>query len=235
MRPGEPKGGDGMAPKVNPPPGSQNPPRITGAILAGGYSRRLGQDKALVPLLGKPLVRWVAEALAPVAPECWLITNHPREHLALGLPLVTDLWPFQGPAGGLLTALFYARAPWLLAAAVDNPFLAPEVVAELTARAARTSRPAVVCQSPWGLEPFPGLYHVRLLPQLTTFLQSDRRPTRFLSVCRPEIIPPETVTQLDPEGRSFFNLNTPEDLAWAADWLAQEGGETGGQRRVHLR
>ena len=117
--------------------------------------------------------------------------------------------------------------PWVLAAAVDNPFLAPELVAELAARAARTSRPAVVCQSPWGLEPFPGLYAVRLLPQLTAFLKSDRRPTRFLSVCRPEIIPPEAVLQLDPEGRSFFNLNTPEDLARATAWLNQGAGAAG--------
>ena len=217
--------------------GTHNHPQLTGAILAGGYSRRLGQDKATLPLLGKPLVRWVAEALAKVSAECWLITNHPRDHLPLGLPLVTDLWPFQGPAGGLLTALFYARTPWVLAAAVDNPFLAPELVAELAARAARTSRPAVVCQSPWGLEPFPGLYAVRLLPQLTAFLKSDRRPTRFLSVCRPEIIPPEAVLQLDPEGRSFFNLNTPEDLARATTWLHQGAGAAGplGGGRVRLR
>jgi molybdopterin-guanine dinucleotide biosynthesis protein A len=207
--------------------GTPTQPPLTGAILAGGYSRRLGQDKASLPLLGKPLVRWVAEALAPVAPECWLITNHPRRHLALGLPLVTDLWPFQGPAGGLLTALFYAPTPWVLATAVDQPCLAPEMLAELTARAARTTRLAVVCQSPWGLEPFPGLYQVRLLLQLESFLRRDRRPTRFLSVCRPEIIPPEAVLRLDPEGRSFFNLNTPEDLARAIAWLTQPPGRAG--------
>jgi len=205
-------------------PGTPTQPPLTGAILAGGYSRRLGQDKASLPLLGKPLVRWVAEALAPVAPECWLITNHPRRHLALGLPLVTDLWPFQGPVGGLLTALFYAPTPWVLAAAVDQPCLVPEVLAELAARTTRTTRPAVVCQSPGGLEPFPGLYQVRLLPQLESFLRRERRLTRFLSVCRPEIISPEAVLGLDPEGRSFFNLNTPEDLARALAWLTQPPG-----------
>lgn len=215
--------------------GSPRPAPLTGAILAGGYSRRLGRDKASLPLLGKPLARWVAEALDPVAPECWLITNHPQAHLPLGLPLVTDLIPFQGPAGGLLTALFYSRTPWVLAAAVDNPFLAPEVVAELAARVAQTSRPAVVCQSPWGLEPFPGLYQVRLLPQLTAFLQSDRRAGRFLSVCRPEIIPPEAVARLDPDGRSFFNLNTPEDLARAQAWLAMGAGGARLQGRGPLR
>ncbi len=197
-------------------------PQLTGAILAGGYSRRLGQDKATLRLSGKPLALWVAEALTPLVSRCWLITNHPDDHLALGLPLVTDLWPFQGPAGGLLTALFYARTPWVLAAAVDNPFLAPDLLAALAARAFKTTRPAVVCQSPWGLEPFPGLYAVRLLPQLTAFLKSDRRTGRFLSFCRPEIMVPEEVLHLDPVGRSFFNLNTPEDWARAAACLAAE-------------
>lgn len=196
--------------------GTENPPQVTGAILAGGNSRRLGQDKGPLLLGGKTLTRWVAEALAPVVGDCWLITNHPGPHLALGLPLVTDLWPFQGPAGGLRTALFYSRTPWVLAAAVDNPFLAPELLAGLTARLAGTSRPAVVCQSASGLEPFPGLFHVRLLPSLTEFLKSQRRASLFVSKCRPLVIGPEEVMRLDPEGRSFFNLNTPEDLERAA-------------------
>ena len=123
--------------------------RLTGAILAGGFSRRLGQDKAALQLGGKPLALWVSEALAPLVTSCWLITNQPLAHQSFGLPLMTDLRPFQGPAGGLITALFSARTPWVLAAAVDNPFLAPALLAELAARVSRTSRPAVVCRSPW--------------------------------------------------------------------------------------
>ena len=119
-------------------------PRLTGAILAGGFSRRLGQDKPALQLGGKPLALWVSEALAPLVTISWLITNQPLAHLSFGLPLLTDLQPFQGPAGGLLTALFYARTPWVLAAAVDNPFLAPALLAALAARASRTARPAVV-------------------------------------------------------------------------------------------
>ncbi|MGA8573724.1 MAG: molybdenum cofactor guanylyltransferase [Desulfobaccales bacterium] len=199
--------------------GTENPPQVTGAILAGGNSRRLGLDKASLLLGGKTLTRRVAEALAPLVGDCWLITNHPGPHLALGLPLVTDLWPFQGPAGGLRTALFYSRTPWVLAAAVDNPFLAPELLAGLTARLAGTSRPAVVCRSASGLEPFPGLYHVRLLPSLTEFLKSQRRASLFVSKCRPQVMPPEEVMRLDPEGKSFFNLNTPEDLERAVAWI----------------
>ena len=207
------------------------PPRLTGAILAGGFSRRLGQDKAALQLGGKPLALWVHQALAPLVDTCWLITNQPLAHLALGLPLMTDLRPFLGPAGGLLTALFSARTPWVLAAAVDNPFLAPALLAELAARARRTSRPAVVCRSPRGLEPFPGVYAVRILPALQDFLQADRRPTRFLETCRPQILSEPEVLALDPEGRSFFNLNTPQDLNQAQAWLAGTGslGDSSGQ------
>jgi len=200
--------------------GEKGAPRLTGAILAGGFSRRLGQDKAALPLGGKPLALRVHEALAPLVSTSWLITNQPLAHLALGLPLVTDLRPFQGPAGGLLTALFYARTPWVLAAAVDNPFLVPALLAELVARAGRTTRPAVICRSPRGLEPFPGVYSVRLLPALQDFLQTDRRLTRFLEGCRPLILPETEVQALDPQAHSFFNLNTPQDLHRALAWLA---------------
>ena len=161
-----------------------DPSLLTGAILAGGFSRRLGQDKAALRLGGKPLALWIDAALAPLATTRWLVTNHPLAHLTLGLPLLTDLRPFQGPAGGLATALFSARTPWVLVAAVDNPFLAPALLAELAARASRTSRPAIVCRSPRGLEPFPGIYAARLLPSLQDFLQTDRSPIRFLKKCR---------------------------------------------------
>jgi molybdenum cofactor guanylyltransferase len=196
-------------------------PLLTGAILAGGFSRRLGQDKALLRLGGTPLALRVAKVLAPLTTTRWLVTNHPLAHLALGLPLVTDLRPFQGPAGGLLTALFYARTPWVLVAAVDNPFLAPALLAGMAARAGRTSRPAVICRSPGGLEPFPGLYAIRLLPALQEFLKADRRPTRFLDVCRAQVLSESEVSAWDPEGRSFFNLNTPQDLAQAETYLAE--------------
>jgi molybdopterin-guanine dinucleotide biosynthesis protein A len=207
-------------------------PPLTGAILAGGFSRRLGQDKAALQLGGKPLTLWVHEALAPLVTSCWLITNQPLAHQSFGLPLMTDLRPFQGPAGGLLTALFAARTPWVLAAAVDNPFLAPALLAALAARARRTSRPAVVCRSPSGMEPFPGVYSVRLLPALQDFLRTDRRPTRFLEVCRPQVLSETEVLALDPEGRSFFNLNTPRDLHRAEAWLAGTGSLRDSSARV---
>jgi molybdopterin-guanine dinucleotide biosynthesis protein A len=72
------------------------------------------------------------------------------------------------------------------------------------------------------LEPFPGVYAVRLIPALRDFLQTDRRPTRFLDVCRPQIISESEIQALDPDSRSFFNLNTLQDLAQATAYLADD-------------
>jgi molybdopterin-guanine dinucleotide biosynthesis protein A len=190
--------------------------------LAGGLSRRLGQDKPSLLLEGRPLAFWVAEALAPWVAACWLVTNQPQSHLSLGLPLVTDLRPWQGPLGGLETALFYARTPLVLAAAADTPFLEPSLLAALVSRAAQGVKTAVICHSVRGPQPFPGIYAVRLLPRLAAFLdEGGRQVQRFLEQCRPQALSQEEVARLDPQGRSFMNLNTPADLQAAAR-LAQE-------------
>lgn len=202
-------------------------PPVTGVILAGGLSRRLGRDKATLRLKGKPLALWVAEALKPVVQELWLATNQPLEHAGLEIPLVTDLLPSQGPLGGLLTALFYSRTPWVLAASVDSPLVAPAVLTAILARASKTSRPAVVCHSARGLEAFPGLFHVRLQPRLEDYLKSERRLRPFVAACRPEVVPPEETGRLDPAGLSFLNCNTPAELAAVAALLHREQGDQG--------
>ena len=193
---------------------------ITGAILAGGRSRRLGQDKARLKLSGKPLALWVAQRLAPLAADLWLVTNTPLDHLDLGLSILSDLAPDQGPLGGVRTALFYSRTPWVLAASVDNPFLSTDLLAALAGRAGKTRRSAVVYVSDRGLEPFPGLYHVRLLQRLTDYLQKRLHVRPFLEQIRPEIVPAKEFPGPQPQAGFLFNLNTPEDLRRAEAWLA---------------
>ncbi len=197
---------------------------VTGAILAGGDSRRLGRDKATLVLGGQPLARWVAGALALAVAEIWLVTNHPEKHLTLNLPLLTDLTPFQGPLGGLAAALFYARTPWVLLTSADAPLLSPRLAGALAAAAGKMSRPALVCRSARGVEPFPGLYAVRLLPRLQDFLKVKRTFMAFLDPLRPQVWGAEVWRTYDPEGASFENLNRPEDLTRFQALVARRPG-----------
>lgn len=198
------------------------PPLITGGVLAGGKSRRLGQDKARLPLQGLPLAQWVWGTLQPVVDECWLITNQPLEHLALGFPLLIDLVPGRGALGGLLSLMLVARGSHVLLAPCDTPFLQPDLLTAMWDRARRGSTDAVVCRSSRGLEPLPGIFHTRLFPRLETQIhQEDLRLRTLLGACRTVVLPPETVARHDPQELSFFNINTPAD-AGRAGVLAQE-------------
>jgi|UniRef100_A0A7V6DPP7 molybdopterin-guanine dinucleotide biosynthesis protein A len=202
-------------------------PQVTGAILAGGSSRRFGQDKATLQLGGKPLARWVAAALGPAVADLWLVTNHPLQHLSLGLPLVTDLVPFQGPVGGLAAALFYARTPWVLLASADTPLLTPALATALAGAAGSLTRPALVCRTERGLEPFPGLYAVRLFNRVQDFLKEKRNFMGFLEGIRPSVWPPDSWRAYDPEGASFENVNRPEDLTGLAARVPRQHRDPG--------
>ena len=96
---------------------------ITGAVLAGGRSRRLGRDKATLPLAGRPLAHWVTAAISPLVDECWLISNQPLAHLELGFPLLIDVLPGRGALGGLLSVMLIAKGSHVLLSACDTPFL----------------------------------------------------------------------------------------------------------------
>jgi molybdopterin-guanine dinucleotide biosynthesis protein A len=197
---------------------------ITGAVLAGGQSRRLGRDKVLEVLAGRPLAAWVMAAIQPLAAEVWLSSNQPVAHLSLGYPCVTDLWPGRGALGGLLSVMLVAQGEWILLAACDTPFLQPSLLQTLIETACRSRLEAVVCQSSRGLEPLPGLFHRRLQRSLAVQVQQGPAPLRaFLAAHRTAVLPPAVVQRCDPQELSFCNINTPQDLAAAAALISTRG------------
>ena len=66
------------------------------SIQAGGQSRRMGHDKALMPFLGRPLIQRVVDRLTPIADELLVTTNNPDDYQFLGIPLFRDLKPSRG-------------------------------------------------------------------------------------------------------------------------------------------
>ena len=102
---------------------------LTLAIQAGGESRRMGSDKALLLFLGQPMILRVLNRLARIADEVLITSNQPENYRFLGLSPIPDLLPGFGALGGLFTALSAAGHPYVAVVACDMPFASPELFA----------------------------------------------------------------------------------------------------------
>jgi FdhD protein len=194
---------------------------LTAAVLAGGRSMRMGVDKTLLPVDGQALVARVVAAVEEVCTHLMVITNRPEMLAGVGLDAAvmvhSDEVPYQGPLGGLVTALAEAPDEWVLAVAADMPHVSSEVVRALWE--ARDRADIVVPITERGPEPLLALYSRRCLPIARKVLASGRR--RLVALfpdLRVVEYPIEALRRLDPELKSFLNINTPDELA-----LAQSG------------
>ncbi len=97
-------------------------------IQAGGQSRRMGQDKALLPFLGQPLIQRGITRLSHLADEVLVTTNHPENYSFVGLPLYPDIIPDRGALSGLYTALHAAHYDTVMVVACDMPFVSPALL-----------------------------------------------------------------------------------------------------------
>ncbi len=196
---------------------------LTIVIQAGGESRRMGQDKALIPFCGKPLIKRVADRVSPLADEVLVTTNHPEHYLFLGLPLYEDVLPGKGALGGIYTALKIARYPRVAVVACDMPFVSvPLLEAELDLLD-RTSSDAVIPKTDLGTEPFHAVYRRETcLPAIQASIQAGLwRVNSWFHSARIQFFTFEEMRQLDPAGLAFWNVNTPEEFR-QAEQIAQE-------------
>ncbi len=201
---------------------------ITAAVMAGGRSMRMGVDKTLLPVDGEPLLTRVVEAVSSACSHVMVVTNRPEAVEEAGLPadvpVLVDEVAFQGPLGGLVTALKEAPDDWVLAVAADMPWLQPDIVGALWH--ARDGAQVVVPVTAEGPEPLLALYHRDCLPVARRVLESGRR--RLVAMF-PELkvreVPVEALRGADPELVSLFNVNTPEDLVEAREAAPVESRE----------
>jgi molybdopterin-guanine dinucleotide biosynthesis protein A len=186
---------------------------VVGVVLAGGRSRRMGRDKALLPLLGEPLVARAVRRLRAAIPE--VVVIGPRE-LAPALPgirLLPDQEAGLGPLGGLATAFSALGARRVVLVACDMPFVVPELIGEMVAVAEREAwAQAVALRTARGLEPLHALYDAACVPVIEEQLARGERSLHELldrvAVCE---VGAEVVAALDPLGRSALNVNTPAE------------------------
>lgn len=190
---------------------------LTLVIQAGGASRRMGRDKALLPFLGKLLIERVIERVSSVADELVVTTNRPENYAFLGVPLFTDLIPDRGALGGLYTALSVASQPLAAVVACDMPFASAELLAWERDQLLASEYAAAIPVTPSGSEPFHSVYRREAcLPAILSAIQAnqwrvdswfDQVAIRFLSI--------DEMKSFDSYRLAFRNVNTAEELAHA--------------------
>jgi molybdenum cofactor guanylyltransferase len=187
-------------------------PDVSIAVLAGGKSRRMGQNKSFVLLNGKPMIEHILDQLALLGLPVFIVTNAPEGYAHYGLPLVPDVVPDQGALGGIYTALRWSSTPYLLCAACDMPFLNPALLRLLIQR--RADYEAVVARLNGIWQVFPGVYSRDCLPALESSLKAQQLHLQTI-LSALQIYPLDTaeICVHDPQLQSFVNLNTPGELA----------------------
>ena len=196
---------------------------LTLAIQAGGESRRMGCDKALLPFLGQPLILRPLGRLARLADEVLITSNHPENYRFLGLTPIPDLLPGLGALGGLYTALDAASHPYTAVVACDMPFASLELFAVELALLRETGADAVVPYSDSGMEPFHAIYRAEsCLPYIRSALEAGmRRVDTWFPAVNIHYLSRQESLPYDPTGLAFLNINTHEDLK-AAEAIAGE-------------
>jgi molybdopterin-guanine dinucleotide biosynthesis protein A len=184
---------------------------LTGAVLAGGKSLRYGRNKALEIFQGKSLLEYALRSLRSFCDPLLVVANDLKPFLHIQATLVQDILRDQGPLGGLYTALVFSPHEWLFVKATDMPFLAPELVHLMLA--SKEGFDVVVPMLNDRYDPLLALYSRRCLPPVAATLEKgDRKVTMFFRKVRVRELPEKQWRTVDPEGLSFKNVNTPQNL-----------------------
>ena len=195
-------------------------PHISGIILAGGQSRRMGADKAALPLLGKPLAAWVLASLQSLLDEVWLVGGSSRLADELGIGFAPDLLPGAGPLAGIYSGL-RATGGDVMVSACDTPLLQPRLLQAILAAA--DGYDVAVPVNGGECEPLVGLYRRTCLQAMEDALSAEARQVRSIyDAVRVHIVPESIWRQTDPHGLSFINVNSPVDLVLAQEMMESE-------------
>ena len=165
----------------------------------------MGRDKALLPFRGGVLVESVALAVASAARSAILVGD-PARYAAFGYPVIADLFPGEGPLGGILTALGHTTAEWNLVVACDMPAISAEFLGRILQAAEQSDGDALVPVGPSALpEPLCAAYRRRSRSTLeAAFAGGERKVMAALAAVKVARWP---MADLEP----FQNVNTPED------------------------
>ncbi len=183
---------------------------MTGIVLSGGENRRMGRNKAFLPIAGKPMIEHVLKALKCSVERIIIVTNSPEAYATYDALVITDACDKRGPLTGIYSGLLRSSDEYNVVVACDMPFLNSQLLTYMTG----LSRDYDVVLPKIGelTEPLHAVYWKGLLPIIEDHIKTERRRIQdILSGLRVRYITEKEIDRFDPKKRSFINLNTQEE------------------------
>jgi molybdopterin-guanine dinucleotide biosynthesis protein A len=195
---------------------------VTGVLLAGGKSRRMGEDKRYLVVGEQTLLERGLGVLRSMFHEVLVVIAQDSAPLDIDARVVRDLVPDCGSLGGIYTGLTQATTPYIFAVACDMPFLNQAVITQFTNR--RDTADIVMARLATRLQPMHALYGKGCLPAMEQMILARQLKIQELvshASLRVQYVTEADLLSIDPSWRSFHNVNTPEDLEAACSLLAR--------------
>ena len=193
---------------------------VTGIILAGGQSRRLGRDKILLELKERSLLDRAICILYPLCAEIIVVGKASIASHAQNIRVVQDVIPGHGALGGIHAGLCALRTEFGLVVGCDMPFLNRDLLRHMIQQA--EGYDVIIPCVHELLEPLHALYsHHCLIPIEQLLSEGGGRIVSFFSQVSVRYIGEVEVDRFDPQHRSFFNINTPQDWQQAKLWVKE--------------
>ncbi len=194
---------------------------ISGIILAGGKSARMGTDKALLKVGTYYIIERIAGVLRTLVDEIIIVTDRPERYAKYGDRTTGDIMPGNGPMGGIHAGLVQATYPRVLVTACDLPFISTPV-GRLMIQNAADYDVVVPCYRGY-FEPLYALYNKSCIKVFEQHLTRRLiKITRLYEELNARCLEEEEMSKVEPHlERVFFNLNTPDDIIKAQAWSAE--------------
>jgi len=184
---------------------------VTGIILSGGKSTRMGEDKAFIELEGVPIVRRIYTLFKELFQEVIIVTNQQELFKNFDSKIYSDLIPNQGALGGLYTGLFFSTFQYSFCVACDMPFIKKALVQYIINHI--EGEDVIVPRTEDGLQPLHAIYSKNCLDPIKIIMEQGKyKIIDFYNRVNVKIVEEKDFTVLDPLRESFINVNTPDEL-----------------------
>lgn len=189
---------------------------VTGVLLAGGKSRRMGTDKRFLTVGERPLLERGCNVLSRIFERVCIVIAQDSPPLEAQIPVLRDLIPSSGSLGGMYTGLQQAATPYIFLAASDMPFIHEGLVQYMVGEKDDVD----IVLAYWNGRPQPAhaVYNRNCQSVVEELIRSgDLKLQRLLATptLRVRLVTEDEIREVDPDGRSFLNVNTPSDLVRA--------------------